>query len=66
MSIKTNYTDQIKKEGYCVIPQVFTSNQINHLLTLVKNTYEKTKGKISQDTPYLNTNQPNFDLLAAR
>ena len=51
MSIKTNYTDQIKKEGYCVIPQVFTSNQINQLLTLVKNTYERTKDEISQDTP---------------
>ena len=60
MSTKTNYTDQIKKEGYCVIPQVFTSNQINHLLTLVKSTYERTKDEISQDTPYLNTNQPNI------
>lgn len=60
MSTKTNYIDQIKKEGYCVIPQVFKSDQINHLLTLVKSTYERTKDEISQDTPYLNTNQPNI------
>jgi ectoine hydroxylase-related dioxygenase (phytanoyl-CoA dioxygenase family) len=59
MSTKTNYTDQIKKEGYCIIPQVFNPEQINHLLTLIKSTYEKTKDEISQDTPYLNTNQPN-------
>jgi ectoine hydroxylase-related dioxygenase (phytanoyl-CoA dioxygenase family) len=59
MSTNNNYTDQIKKEGYCIIPQVFNQEQVNHLLTLVKDTYEKTKNEISQDTPYLNTNQPN-------
>jgi len=59
MSTKINYTDQIKQEGYCILPKVFTPEQVSSLLTLVKDTYQKTKNEISQDTPYLNTNQPN-------
>ena len=59
MSIKTNYTQQIKEQGYCILPQVFSPSQTQELLTDVKDLYEETKDKISQDTPYLNTNQPN-------
>lgn len=54
-----DYIEQIKKDGYCVIPQVLQPEQVTFLLTQVKNLYEETKDKISQDTPYLNKNQPN-------
>ena len=54
-----NYLEQIKKDGYCVLPQVLSQNQVNNFLTKIKELYKETKDKICQDTPYLNTNQPN-------
>jgi hypothetical protein len=54
-----NYLQQIKQDGYCIFPQVFTPEQVSALLIKVKNIYETTKDEICQDTPYLNTNQPN-------
>ena len=54
-----NYLEQIKKEGYCVLPQVLSQNQIDNFLTKIKELYKETKDKICQDAPYLNTNQPN-------
>ena len=55
-----NYTQQIKEQGYCILPQVFDKNKIDEILIKIKDLYEKTKDEISQDTPYLNTNQPNI------
>lgn len=54
-----NYLEQIKKDGYCVLPQMLSQNQVNNFLTKIKELYKETKNKICQDTPYLNTNQPN-------
>jgi ectoine hydroxylase-related dioxygenase (phytanoyl-CoA dioxygenase family) len=59
MSTKINYTQQIKKQGYCILPQIFNISQVEDLLNDIKTLYQETKNKISQDTPYLNTNQPN-------
>ena len=55
-----NYTQQIKEQGYCILPQVFDKNKIDEILIKIKDLYEKTKDEISQDIPYLNTNQPNI------
>lgn len=55
-----NYINQIKKEGYCIISQALTPEQVKTILTQIKTIYENTKDKICQDTPYLNTNQPNI------
>lgn len=55
-----NYLDQIKKDGYCVLPQILSTNQINTFLNKIKKLYRETKDEICQDTPYLNTNQPNI------
>ena len=54
-----DYKQQIKQEGYCIISQVFNQEQVNELLSKVTDIYENTKDEICQDTPYLNTNQPN-------
>jgi ectoine hydroxylase-related dioxygenase (phytanoyl-CoA dioxygenase family) len=54
-----NYLEQVKENGYCIISGEFNSKQINELLTSIKDIYEITKDEISQDTPYLNVNQPN-------
>lgn len=59
MSIKINYIDQIKKEGYCILPQMFDQSQVKELLSSITKTYLETKDNISQDVPYLNNNQPN-------
>lgn len=56
---KMNYIDQIKNEGYCIIPQVLEPYQVEYLLLLIKEQYSDTKDRISQDVPYLNQNQPN-------
>lgn len=54
-----NYLEQIKENGYCILPQALSKDQISDFLNRIKNLYEETKDKICQDTPYLNTNQPN-------
>jgi ectoine hydroxylase-related dioxygenase (phytanoyl-CoA dioxygenase family) len=54
------YINQIKEKGYCIIPQVFNLEQVNEMLSSVKNCYEITKDIISKDTPYLNQNHPNI------
>lgn len=53
------YIEQIKKDGYCIIPEFYSEFVIDKLLTDIKQLYEKTKDTISKDTPYLNLNQPN-------
>ena len=60
MSTKIDPTQQIRNQGYCILPQVFNRFQVETLLNDVKTLYQETKDKISQDTPYLNTNQPNI------
>lgn len=50
---------EIREQGYTILPQVFENWQVKYLLELVKNHYEITKDQISKDVPYLNTNQPN-------
>ena len=53
------YLKQIEKDGYCIFPQSLSKLQVDDFLTKIKNLYQETKDKICQDTPYLNTNQPN-------
>lgn len=50
---------EIKEQGYTILPQVFKPYQIEYLLTLVKKYYEETKDKQAEDVPYLNKAQPN-------
>ena len=55
-----NYLEEIKKNGFCIIPKVFNKNEVNEILTSVKDCYESTKDLISKDTPFLNRDQPNI------
>ena len=54
-----NYLKQIKENGYHILPQALSQDQVNYFLDKIKKLYEETKDEICQDTPYLNTNQPN-------
>jgi len=58
--MRSDHIDQIQKNGYCIIPQVYDKTEVAYLLLLVKKYYEETKDKISQETPYLNLNSPNL------
>jgi ectoine hydroxylase-related dioxygenase (phytanoyl-CoA dioxygenase family) len=55
-----NHSEQIKKNGYCILHQALSQTQVNDFLNKIKKLYEETKNEICQDVPYLNTNQPNI------
>lgn len=50
---------EIREQGYTILPQVFNKDQVKDLLERVKHHYEVTKNQQSKDVPYLNNNQPN-------
>jgi hypothetical protein len=54
------YIKELKWNGYTIIPQVLAVRDVKYLLEDMKLLYNSTKDEISQDTPYLNTNQPNI------
>jgi ectoine hydroxylase-related dioxygenase (phytanoyl-CoA dioxygenase family) len=60
--LKNNYMinkhiQQIKEDGYTLIPNVYESKITTKLLEMCKEWYEKTQDEISKDVPFLNTNQ---------
>jgi len=54
-----SHIQNIKENGYTIIPQAFNPYQVEELLELVKYHYEDTKNKTSKDVPYLNKTSPN-------
>lgn len=50
---------EIKEQGYTILPQVLKDWEIIYLLQLVKNHYRISSPHQSKDVPYLNNNQPN-------
>jgi len=50
---------EIKEQGYTILPQQLNQEQIDFYLKTIKVLYSTTKDKICQDTPYLNKSQPN-------
>lgn len=53
------HIQNIKTNGYTILPQVFNPYQVEELLELVKHYYEETKNITSKDVPYLNQSSPN-------
>ena len=52
------YIERLETTGYCVIPQVFTHEQVSRVLELTKRKYDETRSSQSDRMPYLNRNQP--------
>jgi hypothetical protein len=50
---------EIREQGYTILPKVLKDWEIIYLHQLVKNHYLITKDQQSKDVPYLNNNQPN-------
>lgn len=59
INILNKHINELKWNGYTVIPQALAARDIKYLLEDINALYNATKDEISQDTPYLNTNQPN-------
>jgi len=51
------FIDKIRKDGYCIIPQVYSPTEVHLLLESCKHWYEITE--TAKDVPFLNRNQPN-------
>ena len=52
------YIERIETDGYCLIPQVFTEEQMSRGLKLITAIYERTKSSYSDRMPFLNKDQP--------
>lgn len=52
------YIELLKKDGYCVIPQVFSEEQMSRGLELTQRTFDESKSSQSDRMPYLNKDQP--------
>jgi ectoine hydroxylase-related dioxygenase (phytanoyl-CoA dioxygenase family) len=48
----------IERDGYCYVPQVFTSEEVSKALELVRNWFDKTVSAQSSRMPFLNRDQP--------
>jgi len=55
-----NHIEEIKEQGYTVLENQLTQEQIDFFLNDLKKIYEETKDKICQDVPYLNRTSPNI------
>ncbi len=60
------HIEELTTKGYCIIPQVFSQEQIDKALELTKQTFEDTKSKQSDRMPFLNRNQPMVYNLQAK
>lgn len=60
------HIQNIKEQGYTLIPQVFSPFEVKYLFMLVKKYYEETKDKTSKDVPYLNQSTPNIYNLQSK
>ena len=49
---------QIEKNGYCKIPQVYSPEQVQKALTLAIEWKERAEQSLSDNVPFLNRNQP--------
>ena len=54
-----NYIKEIEDNGYCLVKEYFKKDEVFRMLEKCKKIFELTKDNICQDTPFLNTNQPN-------
>lgn len=54
------HIQNIKEQGYTLIPQALKSYEVEYLLILIKKYYEETKDKTSKNVPYLNQSTPNI------
>jgi ectoine hydroxylase-related dioxygenase (phytanoyl-CoA dioxygenase family) len=57
---------QIEQRGYCVIPQAYSEEQVEHALTLTRSWHEKCATVVSERVPYLNQNHPLVYNLQAK
>ncbi|MEM7130464.1 MAG: phytanoyl-CoA dioxygenase family protein [Chloroflexota bacterium] len=54
----TDFIQQITSQGYCHIPTVYSSEQVDHALSLIKQVYEQSNDKLTKNIPFLNRNHP--------
>ncbi|WP_447597831.1 phytanoyl-CoA dioxygenase family protein [Nitrospira sp. Nam80] len=52
------YIAAIERDGYCYIPQAFTTEEVSKALELVRTWYENTVASQSDRMPFLNRDQP--------
>jgi ectoine hydroxylase-related dioxygenase (phytanoyl-CoA dioxygenase family) len=52
------YISDFRKDGYCVLPQVYDAKAVQDALKLVKEWQVRCEGQVSESVPYLNQNQP--------
>jgi ectoine hydroxylase-related dioxygenase (phytanoyl-CoA dioxygenase family) len=53
-----DYIQQIEKNGYCLIPQVFEADRVRKALRLSQEWYERTKDTLAENLPALAKNDP--------
>jgi ectoine hydroxylase-related dioxygenase (phytanoyl-CoA dioxygenase family) len=53
----TDFIAQIETNGYCVMPDVFSAEEVKRALELVKAWETKTADSLAANVPYLNQNQ---------
>jgi ectoine hydroxylase-related dioxygenase (phytanoyl-CoA dioxygenase family) len=66
MSGAKAHIEQLEKTGYCLMPQVFSKDQVAKALELTKKTFEDTKSVQSDRMPFLNRDQPMVYNLQAK
>lgn len=52
------YIQQIEERGYCVIPEVYSQEQVAQAVRLTRFWYDKSATSLSERVPYLNQNHP--------
>lgn len=60
VNMLNKYINELKWNGYTVIPQALAIRDVKYLLDDVKFIYERDKDKILKDVPYLNSTSPNI------